>query len=286
MTADRADWPLPGPEITRPKQVFQRVILFLPPLPPLSPPSLSPHISLPLFFNSGLVLSSLKACPHTPSSLLCSLNRLLARCSPTKTHTQKNYPHTDSNTPRCSETHLYVDVRCDCICRISLTSGENKDNAFLSLCKQMFCCVSRLIRNNGILPQHWLHHHFQPSLRGTAENRKYIIGYHGERERKRDGGGVEKERRHVCLPMGKEKWPLNHGCPWKRPGKSCSCHTWSLLGHLCYLPSPSQRNRNKWVLKYSYILVFLLSAVNAELTWRELVGATVSGRLLSPIQLN
>lgn len=51
-------------------------------------------------------------------------------------------------------------------------------------------------------------------------------------------------------------------------------------------PDPSQRNRDEWVLKYSYILVLLLSADNSELTWRESAGVTVSGRLLSPIQLN
>lgn len=79
VTADRVDRPLPGTEIARWKQVFQRVILLH--------FHLCPHVSLPLSFNSGLVLSSLKACPHTPSSSLCSVSRLLARCSPTKMHT-------------------------------------------------------------------------------------------------------------------------------------------------------------------------------------------------------
>lgn len=51
-------------------------------------------------------------------------------------------------------------------------------------------------------------------------------------------------------------------------------------------PDASQRHRNEWVLKYSYILVLLLSADNSEVTWRESAGVTVSGRLLSPIQLN
>lgn len=103
-----------------------------PPNVPRLPP-LPPHISLPLSFDSGLVLSSLKACPHTPNSSLCSLNRLLARCSPNQnTHTDKKlHTQRDNNTPRCIETHVYVVVRFDCICRISLTSGGNKDNAFL-----------------------------------------------------------------------------------------------------------------------------------------------------------
>lgn len=82
-----------------------------PPLSFFSPLSLSPHIFQPFSFNSGLVLSSLKACPHTPSSSLCSLNRLPARCSPTKTHTN-THTHTERQqystllwntlTPRCS----------------------------------------------------------------------------------------------------------------------------------------------------------------------------------------
>lgn len=114
VTARRVDWPLPGTEITGPKQVFQSVIFLLFSLVFL----LYVYLFLPLSFNSGLVLSSLKACPHAPSSSHCSLNRSLARCFPSETrakkHTQKN-----NNTPRSMETHLHicsttVDVQCDC----------------------------------------------------------------------------------------------------------------------------------------------------------------------------
>lgn len=90
-------------------------------------------------------------------------------------------------------------------------------------------------------------------------------------------------------------------CPWE--GRSDLSKSWlslgaawekkQLLSHrasppllVVTHPAPSQRNRNEWVLKYSYILVLLLSADNSELTWRESAGVTVSGRLLSPIQLN
>lgn len=46
----------------------------------------SPHsfLLLLLSFTSSPVLSSLKACPHTPCSSLCSLSRFLARCSTVK----------------------------------------------------------------------------------------------------------------------------------------------------------------------------------------------------------
>ena len=107
VTDGRAGWPLPGTETTT--QVSQRVILLL-----LSLLFLPPHTSLP-YFSWGLVLSSLKACPHTPCSSLCSLNRSLARCSPNRnTHTGK-HTQRDSDTPRCTDTHLSVVVQCDCI---------------------------------------------------------------------------------------------------------------------------------------------------------------------------
>lgn len=48
----------------------------------------------------------------------------------------------------------------------------------------------------------------------------------------------------------------------------------------------SKKQKSGSPFKYSYILVFLASAVNSELTRQELVGVTVSGRLLSPFQLN
>ena len=99
----------------------------------------------------------------------------------------------------------------------------------------------------------------------------------GEKDGRRWGGGGSTSYMlaHGKAGVTSKSW-LSLEATWK---KNC-CHTWPLLGRL------SKKQKSGSPFKYSYILVFLASAVNSELTRQELAGVTVSGRLLSPIQLN
>lgn len=114
-----------------------------------------------------------------------------------------------------------------------LHQGKNKD---IYLCVQ--ANVSLLIRNNGILPQYWLHHHLQRSLREMAENR-YCNGLPWwEKEKEREMWGGEGEA--SCVFAHGKGEVTSKSCLSLEAGlKRCSCcHTGSLLGHLCDHPAP------------------------------------------------
>lgn len=201
MTADRTDWPLPQAEITRVKQIFRELC----PHFSLSS-SLSTSTFLPLSFNWGLVVSSLKACPHIPTSSLRALDHLLPTCRPTGTDRKQIEIH-----PAALKHTLLLDVQSDCICRISLTSGRIKTIHFHAQ-SNLFCIFpnSLEIMTYYHITDPLLSTHSSPntapshSLRGMAENREYKLSYQGERVRRNKVG----ERKDVMFVFWK-KWPLN-----------------------------------------------------------------------------
>lgn len=164
--------------------------------------SLSTSTFLPLSFNWGLVVSSLKACPHIPTSSLRALDHLLPTCRPTGTDRKQIEIH-----PAALKHTLLLDVQSDCICRISLTSGRIKTIHFHAQ-SNLFCIFpnSLEIMTYYHITDPLLSTHSSPntapshSLRGMAENREYKLSYQGERVRRETRWGKGKTS---CLSSGK-----------------------------------------------------------------------------------
>lgn len=197
MTADRTDWPLPQTEITRVKQIFQRVVS-----------SLFSLLFL-IYLHLSPSLLQLRSCCQLIKSMSTHTNFITPRsrpftpkCRPTGTDRKQIEIH-----PAALKHTLLLDVQSDCICRISLTSGRIKTIHFHAQ-SNLFCIFpnSLEIMTYYHITDPLLSTHSSPntapshSLRGMAENREYKLSYQGERVRRETRWGKGKTS---CLSSGK-----------------------------------------------------------------------------------